>query len=58
MKTLLIAGVVASAVLGLASVGQAHRRPAPPPQDVRLECPSVKHWAKCLWEQLDRNGSG
>jgi len=58
MKRLMIAGVFASAVLGLASLAQAHRRPPPPPQDTKVECPSVMHWAKCLWEEVDRTSGG
>lgn len=59
MKILVIAAVAALGVIGLASAGQAHRQPqVPPPEEVPLECPSVKNWAKCLWQELDRNSSG
>lgn len=58
MMRLMIAGLVASAVFGLASASQAHRRPPLPPQDTKVECPSVKHWAKCLWDEIDRNSGG
>jgi len=58
MKILVIAAVVALGVVGLASAGQAHRQPQVPPPDAPLECPSVKNWAKCFWQELDRNGGG
>ncbi len=58
MKRMMIAGITAAAVLGLATAAYAHRRPAPPAQDTKIECPSAKHWARCLWEEMDRAGSG
>lgn len=58
MKRLMIAGVVASAMLGLASASLAHRRPLPPPkQDTKVECPG-KDWQECLWKELDQRGGG
>lgn len=58
MKILAITAVALSVMLGLVSVGHAHRRPPPPQQDTPLECPSVKDWARCMWQEADRNGSG
>lgn len=50
---------VAVALIGLASAAQAHRtRPQVPTAEPPLECPSVKNWAKCLWQDIDRNSGG
>jgi hypothetical protein len=53
MKTLTIVVALAAGFVGLASVGQAHRS-----DQATLECPSVKNWAKCLWQDMDINGGG
>lgn len=58
MKKLLIAAMAVT-LTGLAFAAQAHRpRPQVPTADAPLECPSVKHWAKCLWQEVDRNSGG
>jgi len=53
MKKLMIAAVLAAGFVGLASAVQAHSS-----QQGALECPSVKDWAKCLWQEMDRGGAG
>jgi hypothetical protein len=58
MTKVLIAAT-ALTLIGLASAAQAHRRPPQAPsEEARLECPSVKNWAKCLWQELDRKSGG
>ena len=53
MKKLMIAAAFAAGLVGLASAVQAHR-----PDQGAVECPSNRDWAKCLWQEMDRNGSG
>ncbi len=53
MKNFMIAVVLASGLIGLASAVQAHR-----PTQGASECPAGKDWAKCLWQELDRNSGG
>lgn len=53
MKKLMIAAALAASFVGLASAVQAHR-----PDQGAVECPSVTNWAKCLWQDIDRNGGG
>lgn len=58
MKKVLIAAM-ALTLIGLASAAQAHRRPPQvPTAEPPLECPSVKNWAKCLWQEIERNSGG
>jgi len=53
MKKLVIAAALAASVIGLASAVQAHRLPQGP-----VECPSSRDWAKCIWQEMDRNTGG
>jgi len=54
MKTLMIAAAVVAGFVGLASAAQAHR----PTQGTTVECPSSRDWAKCVWQEIDRNRGG
>jgi hypothetical protein len=53
MKKLMIAAAVAAGFVGLTSAVQAHR-----PNQGAVECPSSKDWAKCVWQEMDRNSGG
>jgi hypothetical protein len=53
MKKLMIAAAFVAGFVGLASAVQAHR-----PNQGAVECPSSKDWAKCLWQEIDRNSGG
>ena len=50
MMKLMIVFTVAAGVAGIASVAQAHR-----PAQGTVECPSTKDWAKCIWQEMDKN---
>lgn len=53
MKTLMTAALLLGFV-GLASAAQAHR----PTQSTTVECPSSKDWARCFWQEMDKNPGG
>ncbi len=53
MKKLMIAAAVVMGLIGVASAAQAHR-----PMQGTAECPSGKDWAKCLWQEIERNAGG
>ena len=53
MKKLMIAAALVAGFVGLAFAVQAHR-----PDEGVVECPSVKNWTKCLWQEMDRNSGG
>lgn len=52
MKKLMIAAAVVAGFVGLASAVQAHR-----PGQGATDCPS-RDWAKCFWQEMDKNRGG
>lgn len=53
MKKLMIVAAFVAGFVGLASAVQAHQ-----PTQGAVECPSSKDWAKCVWQEMDRNRGG
>jgi len=54
MKKLMIAAALLTGLVGLASAAQAHR----PKPATTVECPSSRDWAKCIWQEMDKNRGG
>ncbi|MFM9848060.1 MAG: hypothetical protein ACKVP3_12975 [Hyphomicrobiaceae bacterium] len=50
MKTLMIVATVVAGFVGFASAANAHR-----PTQASVECPSSRDWAKCVWQDINRN---